>query len=87
MRAVDSAPRSDTAHGEARRFTGSSHAPTWYRRPSGLKMVMWRSYPAPLPRDIVEGRVDRARRRVPDEMCEKSSKSERLRHRQTEVDG
>ena len=24
-------------------------------------MVMWRSYPAPLPRDILVGRVDRAR--------------------------
>lgn len=31
--------------------------PTWKRRPSGEKMVMCRSYPAPLPRLIVSVRV------------------------------
>ena len=54
------AGRSDPTEGRARR-PGYGDAPTWYRRPSGLKMVMWRSYPAPLPRDILVGRVDRAR--------------------------
>ena len=54
------AGRSDPTEGRARR-PGYGDAPTWYRRPSGLKMVMWRSYPAPLPRDILVVRVDRAR--------------------------
>ena len=54
------AGRSDPTEGRARR-PGYGDAPTWYRRPSGLKMVMWRSYPAPLPRDILVGGVDRAR--------------------------
>ena len=30
-----------TEDGRAR--VDATHAPTWYRRPSGLKMVMWRS--------------------------------------------
>ncbi len=37
---------------ENKRWDGqdnNKHIPTWYKRPSGEKMVMWRSYPAPDP--------------------------------------
>ncbi len=37
---------------ENKRWDGqqnNNHIPTWYKRPSGEKMVMWRSYPAPDP--------------------------------------
>ena len=54
------AGRPDPTEARARQ-PGRGDAPTWYSRPSGLKMVMWRSYPAPLPRDILVGGVDRAR--------------------------
>jgi hypothetical protein len=59
--------------GQARDDCCSLHLPTWNRRPSGLKMVMCRSYPAPVPRDMLQPYLVSPSRKARDACCPQSS--------------